>query len=322
MRSAVVLLLASTLIASAAPPKKPAAGPLKFVDLTPQFDRAWVKTKNLPDSKRVEAFEAEFNRVLPGFYSAKRVSDFITADHYREMILKGLKDYPSHRDGIHRVSAQFTSLITPARREFEATFGPMRDYPPIYLVNSFGEFDGGTRDLPEGTRLMFGADVIDTIYQGRSMKPFVEHELFHLMHGRTFGECNPLWCNLWEEGLATYVAATLNPGADDAELGLTIPQPIRPAVDAHRQEAVCAVRERLNSEQAEDYAPLFYGNKNIPGLPPRAGYYVGLLVVQDIGRTRSLKQLAALTPARVKPLIEQSLDKLATCEASAKSERG
>ena len=144
MRSAVVLLLASTLIASAAPPKKPAAGRLKFVDLTPQFDRAWEKTKNLPDSKRVEAFEAEFNRVLPGFYSAKRVSDFITADHYREMILKGLKDYPSHRDGIHRVSAQFTSLITPARREFEATFGPMRDYPPIYLVNSFGEFDGGS----------------------------------------------------------------------------------------------------------------------------------------------------------------------------------
>jgi hypothetical protein len=315
MKLAIALFCAVTLVAAAPPPKHSAGtrGGLRFVDLTPVFDRIWTSTSKLPDDKRVETFEAEFNKVLPGFYSAKRVSDFIEPAHYREMILKGLKDYPAQRAGIRRVSHQFASLVAPARGEFEATFGPMHGYPPIYLVNSFGEFDGGTRDLPEGSRLMFGADMIDRLYKGRSMKPFVEHELFHLMHARTFPNCDPVWCNLWEEGLATYVAATLNPKASDAELGLTIPQPIRPAVEAHRKQAFCAVRERLDSTKPEDYAPLFYGNKNVPGLPPRMGYYVGYLVVSEAGKTRSLKQLAALKPAEVKPLVTSTLAHMAEC---------
>ena len=315
MKCAIALLSVAILIGAAPPPKhsSTARAGLRFVDLTPAFDRAWEKTRNLPDDKRVEAFTAEFNKTLPGFYSAKRVSDFIKPDHYREMILKGLKDYPGQRAGIRRVSRQFAGLVAPARREFEATFGPMRGYPPIYLVNSFGEFDGGTRDLPEGNRLMFGADMIDKLYKGRSMKPFVEHELFHLMHARTFPNCDPVWCNLWEEGLATYVAATLNPKADDAELGLTMPQPIRAPVEAHRKQAFCAVRERLDSEKPDDYAPLFYGNKNVPGLPPRMGYYVGYLVVSDAAKTRSLKQLAAMKPTEVKPLVASTLTRMADC---------
>jgi hypothetical protein len=109
-------------------------GPLRFVDLTGEFDRVWAETKDVPSDWRVEEFEARFNKILTGFYSAERVKDFITAERYREMVLRGLEDYPKNRDGIRRVSAQFTKLITPARREFEAYFGAMRGYPPVYLV--------------------------------------------------------------------------------------------------------------------------------------------------------------------------------------------
>jgi hypothetical protein len=162
---------------------------------------------------------------------------------------------------------------------------------------------------------MFGADVIDKLYKTTPIKPFVEHELFHLMHHRTYPECDPIWCNLWEEGLATYVASTLNPGASDAALGLVFPQPLRPAVEAHRAEAVCAVRERLDSKDPAAYGPLFMGGSKpvSANLPPRFGYYVGLLVLQEAGRTRSLKQLAALKPAQVRPLVGQILDRMASC---------
>ena len=196
-----------------------------------------------PRTKRVEAFEAAFAKVLPGFYEADRVKDYHRCFKISRVGARGPKDYPRRRAGIQRVSRQFRSLVAPAQRQFEFVFGPMHGYPPIYLVNSFGEFDGGTRDLAEGNRLMFGADMIDEIYTDKPMKPFVEHELFHLMHHRTFPECDPVWCNLWEEGLATFVASKLNPGAPDAALGLTIPEPLRPAVEGHRQEALCAVRD-------------------------------------------------------------------------------
>jgi hypothetical protein len=289
---------------------------LEVVDSTTDFDRVWRSTADLPDEQRVTAFEARFAKILPGFYTAERVKDYMTPEHYRGFVLKGLKSYPEKQAGIHRVSRQFQSLVAPARKQFESVFGPMRGYPPIYLVVSFGEFDGGTRDLPEGTRLMFGADVIDQLYSTVPIKPFVEHELFHLLHHRTFPDCDPVWCNLWEEGLATYVASTLNPDASDTALGLTFPGPLRPAVEAHLQEAVCAVRSRLNSNEPADYGPLFMGGGEplSPNLPRRFGYYVGLLVVRDIGKTRSLKQLAALKPEDVHGLVEQSLSRMASCE--------
>ena len=142
---AVALLSIATVLMAGAPPAhrlNTSNRPLEFVDAAPQFDRIWQQTKALPDEQRVETFQSEFERVLPGFYSAKRVSGFIKPERYRAMILQGLKDYPQQRTGIRRVSRRFIALSTPARREFEGYFGPMRGYPPIYLVHSFGEFDG------------------------------------------------------------------------------------------------------------------------------------------------------------------------------------
>jgi hypothetical protein len=308
------------LAAPAAAHSPPQEQGLQFVDTTGDFDRVWNETKDLPDGERVAAFKMKFARVLPGFYDEKRVADFIAPGHYDQMILKGLKAYPERRDGIRRVSRQFAALVAPARHEFETYFGKMLVYPPIYLVVCFGEFDGGTRDLADGTHLMFGADVIDQIYKADTpIKPLVEHELFHLMHGRTFADCDPLWCSLWKEGLATYVASTFNPGASDAALGLTIPQPIRPAVEARRNEAICAVRARLTSTRPDDYASLFYGNRKVPDFPARMGYYVGLLVVTEAGKTRSPRELAALSPEQVQPLVERTLAGMADC---TRGERG
>ena len=323
MKPIALIGIALTSI-GAAPATKPAEHPaagLQFVDLTDDFDGVWTTTSALPDDKRVEAFETAFAKILPGFYAADRVKDYMTPERYRAFMLKGLKTYPERRAGIQRVSGEFRALVAPAQRQFESVFGPLRGYPPIYLVVSFREFDGGTRDLPEGTRLMFGADMMDELYKDKPIAPFIEHELFHLMHHRTFPDCEPVWCNLWEEGLATYVAATMNPGADDAAIGLTIPEPLRPAVEAHKTEAVCAVKARLSSSDPAQYGPLFMGGGEplSANLPRRFGYYVGLLVVSDIGRTRTLQQLAALQAAEVKPLIEASLDRMASCPSG---ERG
>ena len=311
----VALSLALMGAAPAAHKRHPATDGLKFVDLITAFDRIWNETKDLPDDQRVATFEAKFAKVLPGFYSAERTKDYQTPEQHRKQVLRGLKAYPERRAGIMRVSRQFQSLVAPAKKQFESVFGPMRGYPPIYLVDSFREFDGGTRDLPEGNRLLFGADMIDELYSGKPIKPFIEHELFHLMHHRTFPECDPVWCNLWEEGLATYVASTLNPGASDQALGLTMPVPLRPAVEAHKQEAICAVRARLESKDPKDYGPLFMGGGAplSPNLPRRFGYYVGLLVVTDVGQHRTLKQLAALSPDQAHKLVTESLSRMADC---------
>lgn len=288
---------------------------LRLVDLTDDFDQLWNDTANLPDATRAAEFEARFARLLPGFYDPKRVADYMDESKYQARVMKGLKSYPEQRAGIQRVSRDFSALIGPALETFEAQFGPMRDYPPVYLVVSFGEFDGGTRSLPEGERLLFGADMIDRLYQNSQIQPFFHHELFHLYHGKRFGQCEQLWCSLWSEGLAIHVAASLNPDADDKALLLTSPRPLREAVEANRTAALCAVRSRLNSTDAADYSPLFMGGGEglSPDLPTRFGYYVGLLVAQDLGKTRSLKELAEMNGEPLRAEIEASLGRMANC---------
>jgi hypothetical protein len=310
---ALALALSNCTLPPPAAPAPPVAGKLDLVDLTDDFARVHDRDAALPDAERATRLKAEFASLLPGFYDEKRLK--VPAEKYDANIIKHLKAFPEKRAGVERVSREFAASLAPAQRSFEAEFGPMTGYPPVYLVYSMNEFDGGTRDLPEGTRLLFGADVIDRIYKTVPIQPFFHHELFHLMHNRTFSECDQLWCAVWTEGLATYVAAKLNPGADDAALLLNFPRPLRTAVEANRTKAICAVVSRLNSTSEDDYKPLFMGGGTglSPELPPRFGYYVGYLVAQDLAKTRSLKQLAAMGHAEARPLIEQSLRRMAQC---------
>lgn len=296
---------------------------LQLVDTTDEFSRIWDATAALPDAERTAAFKAEFAKVLPGFYDHRRF-DGMTEAKYDQRLLEGLKAYPGQRSGIARVSKEFTQLMAPARASFEKAFGPMTGYRPLYLVNSFSEFDGGTRELSDGSHLMFGADMIDKLYKATPIQPFFHHELFHLYHGRTFS-CEPLWCSLWTEGLAVYVASKLNADATDESLLLTFPVPLRAAVENDRAAAICSVAAKMDSTDSADYPPLFQGRPQ-PGakFPPRYGYYVGYLVAQDLGRSRSLEQLAALGPTEAEPLIKASLRAMADCpQAQAKDgERG
>lgn len=306
VRSWLLAFAAMTVAPAPASAAAAAGAPLRIVDTTPDFARLYAETRKLPPADRGAAFRKAFDEIVPGFYSPRR-SGFKDVALYDKLLMKKVDSFPDRRAGVEEVSRRFGQLFQPALQRFEAQFGPMRGYPAIYLVDSLGEFDGGTRELNGVEHLMFGADMIGKLHLKHDIEPFFHHELFHIYHARTFTPCDAIWCNLWVEGLAVYVASRLNPNADDAELLLTEPKPIRSAVDAHRQEAVCAVRTRLDSTDDKDSRALFSSGELTPHLPPRFGYYVGYLLVRDIGRHRTLKQLAALDEQQARPLTEASL---------------
>lgn len=314
LRPLAALIGAAQILTGCATAPETAGERLKLIDLTPEIALAWEQTAALPDAERVAAFKAHFVPILPGFYSHERFR-LPAPGPYDERLLAGLKAYPGQRPGIEEVSRRFAAMLAPAQKSFEREFGPRRGYAPIYLVNSFGEFDGGTRTLPGGGYLMFGADVIARLHFKHDIRPFFHHELFHLYHSRTFRECEQLWCDLWGEGLAVYVAARLNPGATDAELLLTEPESLRAAVEANRKEAVCTVLARRDSTLPADSRALFSSGRLNERLPPRFGYYLGYLVATEAAKSRSLRELAALTPQQARPIVEASLRSLADCAA-------
>jgi hypothetical protein len=293
-----------------------AADALRVVDLTAQFDRFVMATEHMPDGQRIRAFEKQIGPIANGFYARKR-----TPDGYDFRVLVNLKTYPERRAATLAVSREFNEQFAPARRRFEAVFGPVTSHQPVYLIDSMGELDGGMRELGGKSTLLFGADVIAEFHAGQDMDAFFYHELFHLYHETRVPSCMAVWCALWDEGLATYVSSRLAPDATDEELVLSLPEPIRPAVEANRRRAVCAVVRRLESTSDEDFSALFQGDDRLPGYPSRMGYYIGYLVASDIGRTHSLHQLAEMSPVKARPLIDASLARMATCPATTAEAR-
>jgi hypothetical protein len=281
---------------------------LRIVDLTEKFDRFVMATKSMPDEQRIVAFEAQIGPIANGFYSRER-----RPHGYDFRILVQLKTYPERRAATLDVSRRFNQLFAPARRHFEAEFGRVISNQPVFVLDSLGELDGGIRELNGHSTLLFGADVIAEFHAGQDMTAFFYHELFHLYHEPNVANCLTVRCSLWAEGLATYVSSRLAPDAGDDELLLNLPEPIRPAVDANRHGAVCAIVRRLDSETNGDFSALFQGDDRLDGFPARMGYYIGYLVASDIGRTHNIHQMAAMSLAEARPLIDASLARMATC---------
>jgi hypothetical protein len=303
------LLIALILLFSVMNPAQ-AAPTFQLVDLSREFVRFYDETGSMPVEARVAAYKARFRSLFPGFYTAERLaSDGIPEARYDELIRNGLQRFPNYRARFERISRGFRRMIEPALAHFVRVFPDLRPIGNIYLIHSMGEMDGGTRMVEGRQRLIFGADVMAQVHNFDDERPFFEHELFHVYHGQFFAGCEHMWCDLWQEGMATYVAKSLNPDAGDDQLLWTYPQPLRPFVEAHPAQAVCAIRAGLDGNSGA----FFSGGHAATGLPPRVGYYVGYLVVQRLARDHSLQQLAHLNVTQARPLVEAALNELASC---------
>lgn len=317
MRVMTIAMVAALLAAAPARGSAEEAPAFTLVDLTGAYTAFHARTQGMEALARVEALKAEFAPLFPGFYDPARFAGFAPPERYDVMIARSFGEFAGLRDRYERTAAAFAAMLEPARDEFARHFPDLAPIGDVHLVHSVGEMDGGLRTIGGRRYLVFGADVMARLYAPGEARPFFHHELFHVYHRQFFAGCRAVWCALWGEGLAVYASERLNPGATDAQMGLTIPRPIRPEVDADRARAVCAVRARFDSGDPADYAPLFMGGSGLPGLPPRFAYYVGYLVAREAARGRSLQALAHLPADTARSVAAAALDALADCAAAA-----
>jgi hypothetical protein len=302
-----IRILAGALapIAAAMPMSAGAQTAPRFTSVTDEFDRFATETAAMAPDKRARLFLERFNKLVPDFYQPRFGA---TQAQYVGRIQKALERYPASRAAFLRTSREFSSAYVSANAKFLTFFPDYAPRMPIYLLHSIGEMDGGTRNVNGKTVAVFGADVIAQIHDSTTIRPFLDHELFHLYHDKYFSGCDDVvWCALWTEGLAVYVASKMEPAADDRALLLTLPRPIRPEVEPRLDQAMCMARAKLDSSDQADYATFFQGMDSDAPFPPRFGYLLGYLLVQKIAAGRTLDQLAKLPRAQVRPLLDAAL---------------
>lgn len=270
------------------------------------FDTFATSTASMPPAERVKQFRAKFDALVPGFYEPRFGA---TEAQYDARVQKALEAYPETRDKFLAAAKSFAASYATATTRFCTFFPDYAPDMPVYLLHSLNEMDGGTRELRGKVVAIFGADVIAEIHDPASIGPFLDHELFHFHHAKYFPDCPALWCSLWQEGLAVYVASRMNADADDRALLLTIPRPIRPEVEPKLSEAMCFLRGKLASTDEDDYATFFFGKggKAQGGWPPRFGYYLGYVLAKQLGEGMSLDALAKLPPEQVKAKLDAAM---------------
>ena len=283
----------------------PAAAPPVYTDLSQAFVDFYDRTEGLDDAARLAAFKAQVAPLLPGFY-APRLGR--TPEQQDRMTLNAIRRFPEIREKYAATQRAFPDAYARAIAHFRQAFPHSDAVLPTYFLHSLGEMDGGTREIGDRTVMVFGADGIAQYHTPSDIGPFFDHELFHVEHGAHFPECEPVWCALWTEGLATAAAEAMNPGIDQAGLMLTIPRPIQPEIDADWQAALCLARSRLDSTSREDYAAMFMGGSAEQAYPPRWGYYVGFRLAQRVLREHSLVELAHMPPTQAEPVVRDELD--------------
>lgn len=279
----------------------------QYIDLTADFSRFVDETAGMEEAARVAAFRKQMDVLLPGFYRPRFGA---TPEQYDARIARALKSFAELRPKYEQVQRDFPAAFDAGIQHFRREFPDFSPNVSIYLLHSIGEMDGGTRELHGKGYLIFGADMIAQLHEPQGLTPFLDHELFHVENGKYFPECEQVWCPLWAEGQATYAAKMMNPGADDRQLLLTFPKPIRAAVDASWPAALCFTRDRLSSAKFADMGALFVGGSGVKEFPERFGYYVGLRVFEELGGEYKLPELAHMSPERAKAALTTAVDRL------------
>ena len=309
-------LAAQASPASTAPREKaaPVTAPADFTAHTAAFTAFFDETATMPESERVRLFRKRFNTLFPGFYQPNGR----TEAQYDAAVAAALTGFPAIRSKYTAASNAFAQAFTTGQARFIKTFPDYKLNMPVYLVHSLGQMDGGSRTIDGRNVMIFGADVIAKIHDETTIAPFLDHELFHLYHATWFPDCDALWCSLWQEGMAVYVASRMNPGASERQLLLDIPQPLPAAVNPRLGEAMCLARAKFDSTEQADYAPFFFGRPSAGPFPARFGYYLGYLLAGKVGTSMTLMEMAHMPPAKVRPLLENALAEYGACPAPGK----
>ncbi|RYZ67394.1 MAG: hypothetical protein EOP08_02865 [Proteobacteria bacterium] len=312
----------STGVKPPSPPASPTAtSPRSYRvrDATGPLLQYLERSSALSAEARVETFERLVVAANPDLFEpgvlSRGVKTWTGLDARLREVLPALEN---RREGIQRVSAQLATELATHDASFRRAFPDMKWSGTVVFTTSLDAFDGGLRPVKGETTLLFGVDKIVKIYgENARIGPLFHHELFHCYHtdvnatleptAESHGVLEPLWA----EGLAVYVAATLNPDATPDQL--TLRDPMTREVDAVQGRLAGELRGLLDDISEEGYRDFFLGAGQRADVPKRAGYLLGFRVAKHVAtRTgRSLPELARLRRPELRGLVDEALAALA-----------
>ncbi len=283
----------------------------------PQFRRFLSAETRVSAVQRRALFESTLVASDPQLYDPEVLRD---GEPLNQAVDAFLHDVPADVPRIHAVSRTLSADFGRTIQRFEAQFPNFTCSDPIYFYPALYAFDGAVRQVGGRTALLFGVDAIAELYSPATLPVLFDHELLHRYNAQVTGidgaaPGQPLYLNLWSEGLAVYVSQVMNPTVPIAT-ALGRPTDLIARASPMRAELARAFLRQFNSTDFDAYARYFEGGRQTGRFPQRSGYYLGYLVVSEIASQRrySLVQLAALHGDPLQDLVRRELLRIASSD--------
>jgi hypothetical protein len=284
----------------------------RVVDLMPRYWRAIEK------GDAVARIRATLIEPYPDLYNENYVS-LPSGAKWDATIVREQTYAETHRQRIIAADRYLSRNAQPTMVQFARTFPDFKCDFTFYIAPSFGQMDGSAAFVNGQHRIIFAPDVIPRYHDLSDLKVLIDHETFHIYHHQAtneFGasaEAVPTVLEaLWSEGLATYVSWRMNPtiSLDTALLQPGIPEAAKPRLADIAKDLLA----HLDEKSQPTYLHYFVANKQPAGYPPRAGYYLGTLIAQDLSARYTLMQLAHLAGPDLHALLVSELNMFAEAQ--------
>jgi hypothetical protein len=286
----------------------------RVVNLMPPFWRFWDAAKDQPQSTQLSLFDEMLVKEHPEVFRESVLSIGRGGPNLSTQIANFLRGAPANIAAMRKLSDSVEADLPLYLSGFQKVFPDFACQNSIYFFVSLGAFDGAVRPVNGHPALLFGVDVIARIHPQDELGAFFDHELFHAYHrqiiGMGGGMGEPLYRALWEEGLATYVSGVLNPRVSESAI-LGRPEDLAARAKPFLSQIALELLQNMNSRSPDLYQTFFLGNGARKDIPPRSGYYVGLLIARELGQSYSLGQLAKMNGESLRSTIRRMLQKIA-----------
>jgi hypothetical protein len=278
----------------------------------PEFWHFWEAAKSEPPDKQMELWRSVYLKPHQAVFAdlAEVCKAEFDAGRMRARYFPSL---PTLIPAIHALADRLPDELSRAKQNFFKTLPDMNWSGDVYVLASAGCFNGRAQKIQNTEALLLGLDTMAALGE-TNLVALLHHELFHRYHHQFFAfepdSRDPLWVELWTEGLATYAARLLNPSASNREtLALT------DAEIATLRKGVAQIAadflSRFHSLSPDDSAAYFEHMGKKTEVPRRAGYYLGLRVAQQLAVHNSLEVMAHWSREQAEGKIRASLDQLA-----------
>jgi len=269
------------------------------IDVVPAFLAAWQGVRSAPRPEQVARTREALLAGHPELFGPDVFGSAAVLDRDLERLLV---EMPRLEPKLRALSERMPGEVERIARRFLDEFPELRWSGPVALSLSFSQFEAVWRTVAGRKTLVLGLDAL-AFYRGpyAPVEPVVQHALAAALLPAWKGpEPAPLWWTLWAEGFPLAAVRTLDPGATDADLGLTSEgkDPAYLAVLARR------VRGVLDSTKDSDRRAIGSASTGAPG---GAGRWLALRVGQQVLGGRTLHDAPRLEGSVLRAVVDAAL---------------